>query len=36
MGVRFLTPMDKMVTQQNPASTFTGTAAAGQSDVVST
>jgi len=40
MGVRFITPMDTMVTQQNPASTFTGTAAAcplatGQSDSVS-
>jgi hypothetical protein len=40
MAVRFLTPMDTMVTQQNPASTFRGTAGAcplatGQSDAVS-
>lgn len=41
MGVRFLSPLDTRVTQENAASTFTGTAAAcplatGQIDAVST
>jgi hypothetical protein len=41
VGVRFLTPMDAMVTQQNLASTFPGNAAAcplatGESDAVFT